>query len=121
MLKRDVAVLLSLGKFDEAHGYLSDHVKWDIVNERSLNGIDEVEEYFKSVSKYFESVTTNFSIDEVIETNEKVVVIGTAEFHKNYEKINVIRSCDVYFFDGNKVGELKSYCIPLDKEKWKAD
>lgn len=118
MLKKDVAVSLSIGKFDEAHSYLSEDVKWNIVNDRVLNGFDKVEEYFKPISKYFDSVTTNFSVDEVIETEEKVVILGTAVFYKNDEKINIIEACDVYFFDGNKVVELKSYCIPLDKEKW---
>ena len=52
MLKKDVAVSLSIGKFDEAHSYLSEDVKWNIVNDRVLNGFDKVEEYFKgSVAK----------------------------------------------------------------------
>ncbi|MGM8365458.1 hypothetical protein ACLIBG_08220, partial [Virgibacillus sp. W0181] len=78
----------------------------------------EVEDYFNPVCEYFESVTTNFSVDEIIETGEKVVIVGTAEFYKNDEMVNVIEACDVYFFNDNTVVELKSYCISLDKENW---
>lgn len=113
IFKKDAAVLLSTGKFQEAHSSLADDVRWNIIDEKTLNGIDEVETYFKSVGKYFQSVTTDFKVNEVIETEDKVVVIGTAEFYRDNALINVIEACDVYLFENNKVTDLKSYCIPL--------
>ncbi|MBZ8172194.1 hypothetical protein FOG26_03255 [Staphylococcus cohnii] len=115
MLKKDIASLLSMGKFYEASSYLSKEVKWNIVNDIELNGFTEVERYFESVSEYFDTVVTNFVIDEVIENKDKVVVVGTAEFYRDAKLLNVIEACDVYLFENNKVKELKSFCIPLDK------
>ncbi len=119
MLKKEVAVLLSTGKFDEAHTYLSEDVEWNIINDRIMSSYDEVARFFKPVSEYFDSMTTDFSVTEVIETDDKVVVAGTAKFFKDDEAVNVIEACDVYTFDDEKVVGLKSYCIPLDRDKWK--
>lgn len=115
MLKKDIAFLLSTGKFSEASSYLSKEVKWNIVNDQELNGFIEVQRYFESVSEYFDTVVTNFKVDEVIENKDKVVVVGTAEFYKDDKLLNVIEACDVYLFENNKVKELKSFCISLDK------
>lgn len=115
MLKKDIAFLLSTGKFSEASSYLSKEVKWNIVNDQELNGFIEVQRYFESVSEYFDTVVTNFKVDEVIENKDKVVVVGTAEFYKDDKLLNVIEACDVYLFENNKVKELKSFCILLDK------
>ncbi|WP_462421925.1 nuclear transport factor 2 family protein [Salinicoccus sp. Marseille-QA3877] len=113
ILKKDAAILLSTGKFHEGYSSLSDDVRWNIIDEKTLSGIDEVETYFKSVGEYFQSVTTDFKVNEVIETEDKVVVIGTGEFYRDDALINVIEACDVYIFENNKVTDLKSYCIPL--------
>lgn len=117
MLKKDIAVLLSTGKFDEGYPHLSEHIRWDIVNDRVFNGLDEVKKYFDSVSAYFESVSTDFKVDEVIESENKVVVTGTAVFSKDNKRVNEIEACDVYSFKNDKVTSIKPFCIPLDKEK----
>jgi len=108
---------LSTGNFQTALSSLADDVRWNIIDEQILNGIDEVEAYFKSVREYFDSVTTDFKVNEVIETEDKVVVIGTAEFYRDDALINVIEACDVYLFENNKVTDLKSYCIPMKNIK----
>lgn len=115
MLKKDIASLLSMGKFYETSSYISKEVKWNIVNDKELNGFTEVKKHFESVSKYFDTVVTKFKVDEVIESKDRVVVVGTAEFYNDTQLLNVIEACDVYLFENNKVKELTSFCIPLDK------
>lgn len=115
MLNVDVAILMSTGNLDKVKSHLSYDVKWIIVNDRELNGYEEVLDYFEPVKAYFDSVEVNFRVNDVIASQEKVVVVGIAEFYNDNQLKTVIEACDVYTFKENKVSELKSFCITLDK------
>lgn len=117
MLKRDAAIHLSTGQFDEASEFLSKEVKWNIINDQELNGYNEVQAHFKQINQYFNSVVTHFEVHDVIETTDRIVVIGTAEFYKENKILNIIEACDIYWFEADKIVELKSYCIPLDNNR----
>ncbi len=111
--KKEIAELFSNGKFDQIMDYLCDEIVWNVVGENIYEGKKSVEENCKQTAQYFKSVETNFKTEDVISSNNKVIVIGTAEFKKDGKRLNFISACDVYYFnDKNQIEEIHSYCIP---------
>ena len=111
--KKEIAELFSNGKFEEIMGFLSDGIVWNVVGENSFDGKKAVTANCEQTAEYFKSVQTNFITDEVIVSDNKVIVIGTAEFKRDGKRVNFFSACDVYDFnDKNKIEKISSYCIP---------
>ena len=66
----------------------------------------------KRTAEYFSSVDTKFVTEEIISDNNKVVIIGSAEFLRDGERINFVKASDFYEFnDEGKILKILSYCI----------
>ena len=107
-----IAREFSLGNFESVFYYISDNVEWEIIGEKFFKGKSDVISNCKQTAKYFNSVETKFNVNDIISTESKVVIIGTAEFLRNGKRINFVQSSDIYKFD--KVGmieRISSYCI----------
>ena len=114
--KKQIAELFSNGKFEEIIGFLSEGIVWNVVGEKTYKGKKTVTENCQQTAEYFKSVQADFITDEVIVSENKVIVIGTAEFKRNGKRVNYISSCDIYVFNNkNEIEKISSYCIP-DKQ-----
>ena len=113
---QEIAELFSNGKFEETIDFISDKIVWNVVGENSFDGKKAVIENCKKTAEYFKSVQTDFKIDEVLVSDNKVVVIGPAEFKRDGKRMNFISACDIYHFnDKNEIETISSYCIPEKK------
>ena len=111
--KKDIAKLFSNGKFEKVLSHLSDGIVWNLVGEKTLKGKKAVTENCQQTAEYFKSVQTDFKTDEVIVSENKIIVIGTAEFKRDGKQLNIISACDIYDFnDKNEIEKISSYCIP---------
>jgi hypothetical protein len=111
---KDVAVKFSTGKFNEVYIYLADNVSWIIIGDgaNTFRGRQAVMKYCDQVSEYFNLVTTKFTIENVIEENNKVVITGTAEFIRDNKTMSFVQSCDIYHFNEAHLLEgITSYCV----------
>ncbi|MCK0148174.1 nuclear transport factor 2 family protein [Arenibacter sp. F26102] len=116
-LKKEIAELFSNGKFEKVISHLSDGIVWNVVGENTYTGKKAVSENCQQTAEYFKSVQTDFKTDEVIVSENKVIVIGTAEFKRDGKSLNFISACDVYDFnDKNEIEKISSYCIPIKKK-----
>lgn len=110
--KEEIAKLFSNGKFDRIMDYLSDEIIWNIIGENIFNGKKAVGKNCKQTAEYFRSIETDFKTDDVISSNNNVIVTGTAEFKRDGKRVNFISACDVYSFnDKNQIEKIASYCI----------
>ncbi|MEM9674718.1 MAG: nuclear transport factor 2 family protein [Cyclobacteriaceae bacterium] len=114
--QKEIAESFSSGNFELTFPFLSEKIVWDVVGENRFKGKAEVITNCKQTSKYFESVQTNFRTDDIIVTDNKVVIRGTGEFIREGKRVNLIIACDVYEFDENsELEKISSYCIPEKK------
>ena len=114
--KKEIAQLFSNGQFDQVMDYLSDTVIWNIIGENKFKGKKAVQKNCEQTLIYFNSVQTIFKTDEVVVSNNQVVITGTAEFKRDGKQINFICACDVYDFNSNnQIEKIVSYCIPIKK------
>jgi len=110
--KKEIAELFSNGKFDKTLEYLSKDVVWNIIGENIFDGKKAVTENCEQTAEYFKSVETDFKTDKIIASDNKVIVIGTAEFKRDGKRLNFISACDVYEFnEQNEIDKISSYCI----------
>lgn len=113
MKSLEIARLFSLGEFDAIPAYIDSAAIWNVVGDKQLKGKTAIIDRCKQVRDYFDSVTTNFTIRKTITDGDTVVILGTAEFLRNDQRISLIEACDVYQFtpDG-LIRTITSYCIP---------
>ena len=110
--KKEIAEAFSNGNFLITFPYLSDEIIWNVIGEKVFEGKSEVVHNCKQTSEYFKSVQTNFTTEEIIETNSRVIIQGTGEFLRNGERVSFITACDVYEFNANgELAKISSYCI----------
>lgn len=113
MQKIEIAQLFSLGQLQDIDQYFATDIQWDIIGEQKLHGIGEVFKYCQNIFKYFKSVECVFSINNIYETSNTVIIDGFAIFRSD-DAENHIAACDIYSFNQkNKITSIKSYCIPI--------
>ena len=111
--KKEIAALFSQGKFEHTYPYLSEDILWNVIGEKAFKGKATVIANCEQTAAYFNSVQTIFSTEDIIVSDNKVIVRGTGEFIRNGERVNLIMACDVYEFnDKNELVTILSYCIP---------
>ena len=114
--KKEIAELFSNGKFENVTDYLNDEIVWNIIGGNIFKGKNAVIAYCKQTAAYFKTVQTEFKTSDILESDEKVMIIGTAEFKRDGKRINFISACDVYEFnDDGEIINISSYCIPEKK------
>ncbi len=112
-LQKEIATSFSNGDFDFVFPYLSHNIIWTVIGTNKFIGKSEVVANCKQTTEYFKSVQTKFKTEDIIVTNQKVIVRGTAEFLSNGKRLNYILACDVYEFnDNNELETISSYCNP---------
>lgn len=112
MTKTQIAEAFSNGQFEITYPFLADDVEWIVVEENKFSGKQSVIENCEQTASYFNSITTNFEMQNIIADDKKVVINGTAEFLRENKRINFVSACDVYEFnDTDKLEKITSYCI----------
>lgn len=117
LTQKEIAQLFSNGKFKETMSYLSDEIVWNVVGENIFNGKRAVSENCEQTSEYFKSVETDFKTNDILVSEHKVIIMGTAEFKRDGKRINFVSACDVYEFnEKDEIEKMSSYCVPEKKE-----
>ena len=112
MTKREIAQAFSGGNFEVCFPYLTDQTIWNTPGEQYLEGKKDIEVFCKKISGYFDNITTDFRLLNLIENETCAAINGTAEFLRDGKRVSFISSCDVYEFDNlNNIISIHSYCI----------
>ena len=112
MTRAEIAKAFSNGEFEKASKFISENAIWTVVEEDTFIGRQAIIANCEQVSKYFQSLETNFNTLNIIAEGNKVVVNGTAEFLRDRERVSFVSACDIYEFnDNNEIKSIASYCI----------
>lgn len=115
MTKTEIAKLFSTGQFEVIYGFLANDVEWLVLGETRLIGKQDVVAHCKQVGSYFESVTTDFRILNVIADGDKIAINGTAEFLRDNKRVSYVSACDLYEFNPDgQIEKITSYCIQTE-------
>jgi ketosteroid isomerase-like protein len=115
--KQEIADLFSNGKFENIMDHLSDEIVWNVIGENIFEGKNAVKENCENTSKYFKSVQTDFKTNDILVSDNKVIIIGTAEFKRDGKRTNFVSACDIYEFnEKSEIEKISSYCISEKKE-----
>lgn len=112
MTNKSIAKAFSNGEFEKVYDFIADNAVWEVVEENTFHGKKAIIENCKQVAAYFQSVTTQFDILNVIAEGNKVVVNGTAEFIREGNRVSFVKASDLYEFnDQQYIHKITSYCI----------
>ncbi|MFA5556577.1 MAG: hypothetical protein WDA29_05675 [Flavobacteriaceae bacterium] len=107
-----IAEAFSVGEFEHVFDELDENIVWIILGEAEFKGKKDVVNHCEQVKNYFNSITTNFEIQDTISDYNKIVVMGTAQFIRDSELISSVSACDIYEFNNqHKIIKITSYCI----------
>jgi hypothetical protein len=110
-----IAEAFSNHRFAATYPYLSDDIKWNIVGDEELVGRDAVIDRCEQSAKYLATVSTTFTKLKVTCAELCVVVESVAQYKDDENRISTVASCDVYQFSDERLVEITSYNIELNK------
>ena len=102
-------------RFTETYPYMADEIKWTIVGREALIGREAVIAQCDKSAKFLETVSTSIPKLEIHHAETLVVVEGAAQFQDQENKISSVASCDIFRFSGERLVEITSYVIDLNK------
>ena len=112
MTKTEIAKSFSNGEFEKVYDCIADDAVWEVVEENRFAGKKNIIANCKQVADYFRTVTTHFTILNIISQGNKVVINGTAEFIKDNKRVSFVSACDLYEFnDRGEIQKITSYCV----------
>lgn len=112
MTPKLIATAFSSGKFEIAYPHFAENAVWTIVGESEYIGKHAIVAQCDKVGNYFKTVSTSFSLQQIIVEGNHVAINGTAEFSENNNRLSFVYACDVYAFDENNlITQITSYCI----------
>ena len=113
LTKEAIAKAFSKGNFEMTYPYLSDDIEWNVIGDEIVRGRENVINKCKQTRRYFDSITTQFLVSNVIQLDNHVFITGTGVFINKKERTQ-IDACDLYFFDdAGKLETIASYCVPI--------
>lgn len=68
----EIAGLFSTGKFEEVYCFVAENAEWNVIGENKFSGKQAIIDHCQQISAYFKSVTTDFTIINVISDKSKV-------------------------------------------------
>ncbi|HRN79209.1 MAG TPA: hypothetical protein PKY29_02895 [Ferruginibacter sp.] len=112
----EIAQHFSTGVFYKVYDFISEDACWEVVVTSCLNGKSAIIDNCKKVAEYFNTVQTEFTIQNVVMEGNKVVVNGTARFRKDEKILSIVSACDLYMFnDEHQLTNIISYCITINE------
>ena len=102
-------------RFAVTYPYLADEIKGNIVGREELVGREAVIARCAEAAKFLETVSTISTKLKINRAETCVVVEGAAQFQDQENQTSSVASCDVYRFSDERLVEITSYVIELNK------
>jgi hypothetical protein len=110
-----IAEAFSSYRFAVTYPYMADGIKWNIVGREELVGRKAVIARCAKAAQFLETVSTPSTKLEIHRAETCVVVEGAAQFQDQENQTSSVASCDVYRFSDERLVEITSYVIELNK------
>ena len=102
-------------RFVATYPYMADEIKWNIVGREELMGREAVIDRCDKSAKFLETVSTTITKLKINRAESCVMVEGAAQFQAQEKQSSSVASCDVYQFSEERLVEIRSYVIELNK------
>ena len=102
-------------RFVETYPHMADEIKWNIVGKEELMGREAVIARCDKSAKFLETVSASITKLKINRAETFVVVEGTAQFQDQENQTSSVASCDVFQFLNERLVEITSYVIELNK------
>ena len=110
-----IAEAFSSHRFAVTYPYMADEIKWNIVGREELMGREAVIARCDKSAKFLETVSATITKLKINRAETCVVVEGAAQFQDQENQTSSVASCDVYQFSDERLVEISSYVIELNK------
>lgn len=110
-----IAESFSKHAFATTYPSMVDDIRWNVVGGEELVGRDAVIGLCEQSAAYLATVATTFTQFKVMRAASCVVVESVAQYKDAENQISSVASCDIYQFSGERLVEIASYNIELDK------
>ena len=91
----------------------ADDVTWTMVGEKTSNGKKAIQKWLAEMK---DMDPPKFSVAKVIAEGGSVVCFGDMTMKDKDGKVQNYSYCDIYGFDKDKIAELTSYVIKIEKK-----
>jgi ketosteroid isomerase-like protein len=95
---------------DQILACLTDDVVWDLPGYMRLVGREAFDGEIENPE--FEGSPT-LTVDRMVEEGDAVVTTGTGQGRRRSGEVHRFAFCDVFVFDGDLIGRVESYLVPL--------
>jgi hypothetical protein len=102
-------------RFAVTYPYMADEIKWNIVGREELMGREAVIERCTEAAKFLETVSATLTKLKINRAKTCVIVEGAAQFQDQENQTSSVASCDVFQFSDERLIEITSYVIELNK------
>jgi hypothetical protein len=102
-------------RFPETYPYMADEIQWNIVGVEELVGRAAVIDRCGQSAKFLETVSATITKLKVRRAGTAVIVEGAAQFRDPENQTSSVASCDVFRFSEERLVEITSYVIWLNK------
>jgi ketosteroid isomerase-like protein len=92
---------------------LTEDVVWDLPGFAHLEGKEAFDGEIENPE--FEGSPT-LTVDRTVEEGDTVVTTGTGQGRRKGGEVHRFAFCDVFVFDGELIGRVESYLVPLGEE-----
>ncbi|WP_018341506.1 nuclear transport factor 2 family protein [Cytophaga aurantiaca] len=106
---RLVSQKFSNGAFAAVYTYFCDDIEWNIIGNQVLKGKADIIHFCDKMLTEMES--SELTNNNIIETNEQIVIEGKCRYFDAEGKDAFVNYCDIYLFENDKIKTITSYCI----------
>jgi uncharacterized cupin superfamily protein len=104
-------------RFAETYPYMADEIKWNIVGREELRGRAAVMARCTDAAKFLETVAATITRLKINRAETCVIVEGAAQFQDQENQTSSVASCDVFQFSEERLVEITSYVVEVNKQK----
>lgn len=102
-------------KFPDTYQYMANDIRWNVIGRGESVGREAVIGQCAQSLRFLETVTGTVTKLKTSRSGDTVFVEGAALFIDKQNEISYVASCDIFRFSGNRLVEITSYVIDLDK------
>ncbi len=102
-------------RFAETYPYMADDIKWNIVGKEELVGREAVINQCAGATKFLATVSATVTKMKIYRAETCVIVEGAAQFQDQENQTSSVASCDIFQFSDERLVEITSYVIDLNK------
>ncbi len=102
-------------RFAETYPYMADEIKWNIVGREERMGRAAVIARCTEAAKFLATVSATMTQLKIHRAEACVIVEGAAQFQDQENQTSSVASCDVFQFSDERLVEITSYVVELNK------